>query len=291
MKTTIRFSFFSLCILCMLALAGCQPVQKQADTPGATQDATQEATTGAAPDAMSDAIYQVSLLDGLMQGDYDGTATVGQLLQEGNTGLGTFDKLDGEMIVLDGVVYKAKSDGSVEVASDSQTVPFAAVTNFDEDIAAVPLSPITDFAGLKVALDDIIAKQTGDFNRFYVAEIKGNFDVVHVRSVPMQSKPYQPLAEVTKNQAEFEYENIPGTAVAMRFPDYMQGINLPGWHLHFLSDDKTKGGHVLDLKLADGTVSMDTVLAFQLVAPGTESFANLDLGADLSQQTTTVESK
>ena len=284
---TIRLGFISLCLLCMLALAGCQPVQKRAET----SDAAPGATAAVASDAMSDAIYQVSLLDGLMQGDYDGTATVGQLLQEGNTGLGTFDKLDGEMIVLDGVVYKAKSDGSVEVAGDSQTVPFAAVTNFDEDIAAIPLSSIADFASLKVALDDIIAKQTGDFNRFYVAEIKGSFDVVHVRSVPMQSKPYKPLAEVTKNQAEFVYENIPGTAVAMRFPDYMQGINLPGWHLHFLSDDKTKGGHVLDLKLADGTVNMDTVLAFQLVAPDTETFANLDLGADLSQQTTAAENK
>ena len=287
MKTTIRLGFASLCILCMLTLAGCQPVQKRAETEGAASGATADATA----DSMSDAIYQVSLLDGLMQGDYDGTATVGQLLQEGNTGLGTFDKLDGEMIVLDGVVYQAKSDGSVAVAGDAQTVPFAAVTDFDEDIAGVPLSSIADFGGLKAALDDIIAKQTGDFNRFYVAEIKGNFDVMRVRSVPVQEKPYKPLAEVTKNQAEFVYENIPGTAVAMRFPDYMQGINLPGWHLHFLSDDKTKGGHVLDLKLADGTVSMDTVLAFQLVAPGTESFANLDLGADLSQQTTVVENK
>lgn len=288
---TIRLGFFSLCILCMLALAGCQPVQKQAETAGATVDATAGSTAAVTSDAMSDAIYQVSLLDGLMQGDYDGTATVGQLLQEGNTGLGTFDKLDGEMIVLDGVVYKAKSDGSVEVAGDAQTVPFAAVTNFDEDIAAIPLSSIADFDSLKAALDDIIAEQMGDFNRFYVAEIKGNFDLVHVRSVPIQSKPYKPLAEATKDQAEFVYENIPGTAVAMRFPDYMQGINLPGWHLHFLSDDKTKGGHVLDLKLTDGTVSMDTVLAFQLVAPGTETFANLDLGADLSQQTGAVENK
>ena len=280
---TIRLGFFSLCILCVLALAGCQPVQKQADTAGAPAAVTS--------DAMSDAIYQVSLLDGLMQGDYDGTATVGQLLQEGNTGLGTFDKLDGEMIVLDGVVYKAKSDGSVEVAGDSQTVPFAAVTNFDEDIVAIPLSSIADVDSLKAALDDIIAQQTGDFNRFYVAEIKGNFDVVQVRSVPIQSKPYKPLAEVTKDQSEFAYENIAGTAVAMRFPDYMGGINLPGWHLHFLSDDKSKGGHVLDLQLADGTVSMDTVLAFQLVAPGTEAFADLDLGADLSQQTGAVENK
>ena len=288
---TIRLGFFSLCLLCMLALAGCQPVQKRAETTNAASGAPSGATSDAISDAMSDAIYQVSLLDGLMQGDYDGTATVNQLLQEGNTGLGTFDKLDGEMIVLDGVVYKAKSDGSVEVAGDSQTVPFAAVTNFDEDIAAIPLSSIADVESLKDALDNIIAQQTGDFNRFYVAEIKGNFDVVHVRSVPIQSKPYRPLAEVTKDQAEFVYENIPGTAVAMRFPDYMQGINLPGWHLHFLSDDRSKGGHVLDLKLGDGSVSMDSVLEFQLVAPGTETFANLDLGADLSQETGAAENK
>lgn len=280
---TIRVGLVSLYILGMLTLAGCQPVQKRAEIP--------DATLGASSGSASDAIFQVSLLDGLMQGDYDGTATVGQLLQEGDTGLGTFDQLDGEMIVLDGVVYKARSDGSVEVVGDAQTVPFAAVTHFDSDMPGAELSSIADFAGLKVALDDIIAKQTGDFNQFYVATINGSFDVIHVRSVPIQSKPYKPLAEVTENQAEFVYENMQGTAVAMRFPAYMQGINLPGWHLHFLSADKTKGGHVLDLKLADGSVAMDTIHEFQLVVPDTETFANLDLGADLSQATGAVENK
>ena len=267
----IRFALFCLFIPVLFALSGCQPVQK--------------------PIEISDAIFQVSLLDGLMQGDYDGTATVGQLLQKGDTGLGTFDQLDGEMVVLDGVVYKAKSDGSVEVVADSETVPFAAVAHFDSDIPATELTSIANFDSLKAALDDIIAQQTGDFNQFYIATIQGNFDLVHVRSVPMQSKPYKPLAEVTKNQAEFVYENIQGTAVAMRFPDYMQGINLPGWHLHFLSGDKTKGGHVLDAKLADGSVNMDIIREFQLVVPDTENFANLDLGVDLSQQTGAVESK
>lgn len=271
MRAQVRSTVCSMCVLVALLLSGCQAVQK--------------------PAAKSDAIYQVSLLDALMQGDYDGTVTIGQLLQQGDTGLGTFDQLDGEMIVLDGVAYQAKSDGTVHAMDPAQTVPFATVGFFDRELIGGELTNVDGIEALKTALDGIIADQTGDFNQFYIAKIQGDFALAHVRSVPAQSKPYKPLAEVTKNQVEYEYTNVPGTIVALRFPDQMQGINLPGWHMHFLSDDKTQCGHVLDVKLAAGDVAMDFVREFQLVQPATPSFAALDLSGDLSAATGTVESK
>ena len=260
-----------LAVPILLILSGCQPVQP--------------------PVEKSDAIYQVSLLNALMQGDYDGTVSISELLQNGDTGLGTFDQLDGEMIVLDGVVYKAKSDGTVELVDATDKVPFAVVSYFDEEIAGGELVNIADLEGLKVALDKTISDTTGDFNQYYIATIRGDYDLVHVRSVPIQSKPYKPLAEVTKNQAEFEYTDTPGTVVALRFPDHMDGINLPGWHFHFLSDDKSKGGHVLDAKLASGSVNLDHIREFNLVQPDTDTFADLDLAGDMSQATGAVENK
>ena len=259
MRKAAPVAYF-FCILLLPVLAGCRPIQD--------------------PAARSDAFYQVSVINALLQGNYDGSVTVGELLQHGDTGLGTFDHLNGEMIVQDGVVYRAKTDGTVEVVEPSETVPFAAVAYFDEDIAGGELTGIADLDGMKAALDNIIAAQGGDFNQFYLAQIHGTFDLAHVRSVPAQSKPYQPLAEVTKNQVEFNYENIPGVMIALRFPDHMQGINVTGWHLHFVSDDKSKGGHVLDVRLSEGSVSLDVIHELSLEQPETPDFAALDLSGD-----------
>ena len=137
----------------------------------------------------TDALWQVSLINALMQGDYDGTVSVGDLLMIGDTGIGTFDHLDGEMIMLDGVVYKAKADGSVDIQPDQETVPFAAVTFFDNDIAQRDIAGLGSIDAMKAYLDDLVSQETGDYNRFYVAVIEGKFNSVHVRSVPEQIKP------------------------------------------------------------------------------------------------------
>ena len=239
----------------------------------------------------TDALYQVSLINALMQGDYDGTVSVGDLLMIGDTGIGTFDRLDGEMIMLDGVVYKAKADGSVDIQPDLETVPFAAVTFFDNDIARQDIAGLGSIDAMKAYLDDLVHQETGDYNRFYVAVIEGKFNSVHVRSVPEQTKPYKPLSEIAETQPEYIYESLEGTIVALRCPDFVEGINVPGWHLHFISKDKTKGGHMLNTDLLSGSLKMDVISEFNMKLPNTDSFSSLDLTRDLSSDTEKVESK
>ncbi len=270
MRKTPIFLSMTLCLV-IAAASGCQIAQEKP--------------------ARSDALYQVSLLNGLMLGDYDGSVSVGALRKLGDTGIGTFDQLDGELIMIGGKTYKAKSDGSVELQPDSETVPFAAVTFFDNDIVSRSIADVKDIASLKQTLDQVIVEEKGDFNRFYIVSIEGTFSFVHVRSVPSQTKPYKPLSEITKTQTEFTYENIEGTIIAIRCPDYVSGINLPGWHLHFLSKDRTKGGHLLDADIIGAVLSMDKISEFQLILPETEEFAKLNLTQDLNSDTNNVESK
>ena len=251
---------------------GCQSVSKQA----IPQD---------------DTLYQVSLLNALMLGEYDGFVPVSTLQREGDIGIGTFDTLDGEMIMLDGVVYKAKASGEVVVVDPSVTVPFAVATAFDADMPVLQLENVPDINALKDSLEAMIAQNGNDFNCFYVARIEGTFPLAHVRSVPAQDKPYKRLSEIAATQKEFIYENLEGTIVAFRCPEYVQGINLPKWHLHFLSADKTKGGHLLDAKLSQGNVQIDTIREFNLVLPESNSFSNMDIANDLSKETTKVEGK
>ena len=239
----------------------------------------------------TDALYQVSLINALMQGDYDGTVSVGDLLMIGDTGIGTFDRLDGEMIMIDGIVYKAKADGSVEIQPDSEMVPFAAVTFFDNDITQQEIAGLINIDATKGYLDNLVNKETSDYNRFYFVVIEGKFNSVHVRSVPEQTKPYKPLSEIAKTQTEYIYESLDGTIVALRCPDFVEGINVPGWHLHFISKDKTKGGHMLNSDLLGGKLKMDIISDFNLKLPNTNSFSSLNLVKDLSSDTKKVESK
>ncbi len=241
-----------------------------------------------APQNDDDTLFQVSTLNALMLGSYDGVITADELLQNGDTGLGTFDTLDGEMIVLDGTVYQAKADGSVVKPAGDVTVPFAAVTHFDSDYT-MDLSNIDDIEALKAALLQTVSENNA--NLFYMATVSGNFDLVHVRSVSSQQKPYKPLSEVTESQKEYKYEDISGTLIALYCPDYVSGINLVGWHIHFISSDGTKGGHVLDTAFASAEAQLDITNAYQLLLPETKDFASLKLAADMQSATTKAEGK
>ena len=258
-----------VCILVIASVGGCAP-------------------SGSGTNDDADTLFQVSTLNALMLGDYNGLITVDELLQQGDTGLGTFDTLEGEMIVLDGVVYQAKADGNVDKPDGSVTVPFAAVTPFESDIA-LTLGDIGDIDALKAALNEAVVGNNA--NIFYVAKITGDFDSVHVRSVPAQQKPYKPLSEVAESQTEFEYDDISGTLIALYCPDYVSGINLYGWHIHFISADGTKGGHVLDAAFASAQADIDITDAYKMVLPDTSEFASLELANDMQNATDKVEGK
>lgn len=186
-----------------------------------------------APAPKNDALTQVSTIDALLNGLYDGMISLADLKAHGDFGIGTFEGLDGEMIFYDGVFYQVKADGIAYIPEDSLTAPFAVVTFFDTD-KEVRLADGTDYVSLLTFLDEILPTD----NIFYAVEITGTFSYVQTRSVPAQHKPYPPLTEVTEGQTVFEFTDVEGTIVGFFSPPYADGINVPGYHLHFLTDDK-----------------------------------------------------
>ena len=237
----------------------------------------------------SDKLFQVALLQSLMQGEYDGIITVGDLKNYGDTGIGTFQSVNGELIALDGKVYQAIWDGSVKVAPDDETVPFANVTFFDADVKQEHVKAAS-IEELKQILDKIAANQ--GINQFYMAKVTGTMPSILVRSELPQKEPYKTLDKALKtDQREFSYKDIKGTVVALYCPNYMDGLNSPGWHLHFVSDDGTKGGHVLDLSVNDGSVELDLISEFAMIVPNRASFNNKNLAEDMKEAIEKVEVK
>ena len=237
--------------------------------------------TNAKPVNDRETIYQVALLQSLAMGYFDGSITIKDLKTHGDTGIGTFDGLDGEMIVLDGVVYRANQDCKINVVNDNVTVPFANVTFFDKDFS-VDLMNIADKTRLEAELNKLVAKN--GVNDFYMIKLHGNFNAITVRSEAKQSKPYPTLVEALQaTQKEFTFKNISGTIVGLYCPDFMSSLNTPGWHFHFISDDKKIGGHVLELNLKSCTFHLDKTDAFRMNLPNNADFNALNFKTDLKE--------
>jgi acetolactate decarboxylase len=226
-------------------------------------------------------LYQVSTINALLQGIYDGPTTVRTLLTHGNFGLGTFNQLDGEMVVLDGVCYQIRADGTVSVMPGTASTPFAAVTTFTRDLTLRLTGPLS-LAAVEAAIDKALPSP----NRFYAIKITGDFASLRARSVPRQQHPYPPLTTVVQTQPVFAMPHVSGTLVAFRCPPFVAGLNVTGYHLHFLRADRKAGGHVLDGVLTAGTVQIAILPTFQLALPDDPVFnaANLTTGTPAEVQ-------
>lgn len=235
------------------------------------------ATFATTPD--TDVLFQTSTINALLEGVYDGEVKCGELKHYGDFGIGTFQALDGEMIFVDGTIYQVKADGKVYNVADTVKTPFASVTFFDTDVSYT-LQKTTNFQQLCTYLDTLIPTK----NIFYAFKIEGTFSYLKTRSVPAQQKPYPVLTEVTKNQPMFEFQNIQGVIIGYRIPPFADKINVPGYHFHFLSSDKTVGGHLLEMETNKANIAIDYTHRFYLSLPEESAFYTTDLSTDKTKE-------
>ncbi len=236
-----------------------------------------------------DTMCQVATLQSLMSGIYDGVVSIGEFKGFGDIGIGTFDHIDGELIMLDGIVYQARGNGEVIVAQDSVTLPFAVATHFDCD-TTIDIAGASCLQEIADSLDAVV--EARGKNLIYAVRIDlGRCDSVTYRSVLPQNRPYRPLAEVVaEDQRTFAVNDIGGTIVAVYFPDFFDKQNAVGWHFHFISEDRSKGGHLLDISSREAMrAQLDATPHFTLHLPDTGEFNATGLGADMTSDIQAVE--
>lgn len=238
-------------------------------------------------DVASGTVTQWSTIDALLKGYYDGVVTLGEVKRHGDFGLGTFEGLDGEMIVLDGTVYQVEASGAVKMPADDVRTPFAAVVFFEKDIELEMPAGLT-LEHVQARIDAALPTA----NAFYAVRVTGAFEEVRTRSVGRQEKPYPELAEVVKTQALFTLKKTEGTLVGLKCPVFSKSVNVPGHHFHFLAADRKSGGHVLGLVTGEGVrVSVSVVRNFVMKLPSEAGFDQLDLSGDRSKELHAVESE
>jgi acetolactate decarboxylase len=213
-------------------------------------------------------LFQASTIGALLDGAYEGDVSFAELAEHGDLGLGTLDSLDGEMIALDGRFYRADVAGAINEVDPQARTPFAVLTWFTPT-AEIRVEEPVSHAELFARLDDRLPEGTAAC----AVRIDGSFDLVHARSVPRQTPPYRPLAEVVGEQHVFDLADVEGTMVGFRFPDYSEGIEVSGYHLHFITADRTRGGHVLEARPRRAVAHIDA---------STDLHVELPPGVDLS---------
>jgi len=219
-------------------------------------------------------VFQTSTVNALMEGASTGDMTMGELKTHGDFGLGTFDGLDGEMIELDGKVFQVRADGHAHPVEDSTRTPFATVSFFKADESA-RLDRRCDQAEMLATVATMLPSQ----NIFHALRIEGRFDYVKTRAVAKQDKSAG-LEQAAREEPVFEFHDVEGTIVGFFTPDYLRGVNVPGYHLHFITADRSAGGHMLDCRTAHVTIKIHHTPEFELGTPGTEEFLKADLSRD-----------
>jgi acetolactate decarboxylase len=219
-------------------------------------------------------LFQASTIAALLDGAYDGDLTFAELAEHGDLGLGTLNGLDGEMIALDGRFYRAAADGAVAEVAPAERTPFAVVTEFAPTIEAEIAGPLSH-DGLLAALDALVP----DGAASCAIRLDGRFELVRARSVPRQHPPYRPLTEVVAEQRVFELDDVAGTMLGFRFPSYAEGIEVSGYHLHFIAADRLRGGHVLDSIVGEVRARLDPSNDLHIELPPAIDLASPEVAA------------
>ena len=221
-------------------------------------------------------LYQVSTTSALVKGVFSGVITVADLSTHGDFGIGTFDGLDGELVLLEGVCHYVGAGGAASIPDGERTVPFAVVTWFEAD-TTTPIAGVESLAALERALDTHRPTQ----NVFVGIRIDGVFDTLAMRAA-CTAAPGENLVQAIAHQSEFAVDRVEGTMVGFWAPDYAQAVNVPGYHFHFLSDDRSIGGHVLDARATSLVASLHIESDIHLALPRTAEFLDADLSGDTS---------
>jgi len=227
------------------------------------------------PQLPSHEVYQVSTVSALLEGVYDGDVTYGQVMKHGDFGVGTFNGLDGEMLAVHGVFYQITSDGNVRAVSPTQKTPFAAVMFFRPSVELKIDGPC-NYEQFQNQID----QQLESKNEFYAIRAEGFCEYLKLRTIPKQNEPYLPIAEVVQQQREVEHKGVHGLLAGFRFPSFTDKLDEPGYHLHFIDETRSFGGHVLEAVLKEMTVSIDHTSKFHLVLPEEGDFLQADFSKD-----------
>lgn len=245
--------YFRICLFILFSYNACPAFAQSADSLGRDNN-----------------LFSAGHAGGFVGGLYDAFYPYKQLEQKGDFGLGAPANLDGELMMLNGKYYQTRYTGITTQLADTGKTPYATVCFFRPGKVIHVKDKLTK-AQLFKLLDSVLNNQNG----MYAIHISGNFKYVKTRAFPpVTQRPYTPIAAMLDKQQFFEFNALQGDLIGFKLPEFLAGPAISGYHFHFLSADKVKGGHMTDLITGDITIEIETLNSFTLNVPQTTDFRN-----------------
>ncbi|KUL89541.1 hypothetical protein ZTR_04468 [Talaromyces verruculosus] len=224
-------------------------------------------------------LYQYSLISCLMHEIFSDGVPANEILEKGTHGLGTVAELDGEIVVIDSQAYHFTTTGNVRCLTKNDTVPFAMMTRFQPSTVRY-LTCLTQ-KRLWECLYPLVGPEK---NYFLAVQIEARFECLTIRVIPKRNSADETLTALEKRQEMQTVENSTGILFGFWSPEYTQGFSVPGFHLHYLSEDRKIGGHVLDFEALKAKVSAAILKKYHLELPQTEEFQRMGVGIPASHE-------
>lgn len=233
--------------------------------------------------ASTTAVTQFAVLDALLAGAYESGISVAAVRRLGDFGIGCCEHLGGEVVIIDGEVFECTVDAPPERIADDHILPFVEVCSL-HDVASRPMMS-ADLEAFTTHVEAALVSR----NLFHAIQVDGVFASVRVRATRRQEHPYRPLAEVTADQIETVITGSRGTLVGFWAPAIYQGITVAGLHMHFIAEDRSVGGHVLDVTIDAAELTLAAYARFNLHLPTDEQFLRTELTHDDDHRIVAVE--
>ena len=219
-------------------------------------------------------IFLVSPINAILEGLYETPITLTELASFGDFGIGTFNDLDGELLMVDGEIYRLDADGVAHRPAPEVCTPFAGVCHF-KPYSTEALRGMKDLHAFEAFLDRSLLSR----NMMFAIRVDGRFARVQTRSVPLTAN-HTPLVEATALQRLLDLEDVEGTIVGFYTPEFMPSVNVPGYHFHFITADRQRGGHVLNCEILEAQVSFQICTQMTLNLPLTADYLGVEFTRD-----------
>lgn len=207
-------------------------------------------------------LYQIASLAMFQTGEYAGIISINEMKELGTIGIAGSDNLAGELIYLDDRVWQIDDEGVITEPPGDTGICLGSTITF-EPVITLTLDKTMDTKDFFTAVNDSVPNHDIP----YAFRFDGEFATIEVRSIPEQKEPYPVFSEVVSNQTVFNLTNVNGTIIGFWFPEWMKGVNYAGFHSHFITKDRTVGGHILNLTAKEGTAKIQPVQEFTVILP------------------------
>lgn len=222
-------------------------------------------------------IYQFSSIGALMSGYFKPGQDIYPTCSCSSIGLGCSELVNAEVTVLNGAVYTATAEQKIQLEKAPFCVPFYQISDFN-DYAEHEVSDIN-----QDNLADIVKQHIVLNNNFVAVRIKAKFDAVKLRR-PYASDQVRDVKEISGNQQVSEYKDVSGCLLGFWTPEIFGRLSVPGFHLHFLSDDTSISGHVLSYAASVATLQLEEKYSIEITNPRNSEFAHLDINLESLDQ-------